>query len=48
MTLPAGRRVLTIDQDTGGWNVNYLAFAASSDTHSTNATASTTLKSSAA
>ncbi|WP_019072678.1 carbohydrate-binding protein [Streptomyces hokutonensis] len=35
VTLPAGRQVLTLDQDTGGWNLNYLAFAASSDTPST-------------
>ena len=29
VTLPAGRQVLTLDQDSGGWNLNQLAFAAS-------------------
>jgi parallel beta-helix repeat protein len=27
VTLPAGRQVLALDQDTGGWNVNSLAFS---------------------
>ena len=29
VTLPAGTQTLTVDQDTSGWNVNYLAFATS-------------------
>jgi uncharacterized protein involved in high-affinity Fe2+ transport len=29
ITLPAGVQTLTLDQDSGGWNINYLAFAAS-------------------
>ena len=29
VALPAGQQVLTLDQDNGGWNVNFLAFAAS-------------------
>jgi len=29
VTLPAGQQVLTLNEDTGGWNVNYLALAAS-------------------
>ncbi|MFJ6701760.1 MULTISPECIES: discoidin domain-containing protein [unclassified Streptomyces] len=28
VTLPAGRQTLTLFQDTGGWNINHLAFAA--------------------
>jgi hypothetical protein len=28
VTLPAGQQTLTIDQDNGGWNLHYLAFAA--------------------
>ncbi|MCW2935270.1 MAG: coagulation factor 5/8 type domain protein [Actinomycetia bacterium] len=28
VTLPAGVQTLTVDQDNGGWNVNYLSFAA--------------------
>jgi hypothetical protein len=28
VNLPAGQQVLTVNQDTGGWNVNYLTFAA--------------------
>ncbi|NUS12491.1 MAG: carbohydrate-binding protein [Streptomyces sp.] len=28
VTLPAGRQVLTLAEDTGGWNLNSLAFAA--------------------
>ncbi|MBR7838144.1 carbohydrate-binding protein [Actinospica durhamensis] len=27
ITLPAGTQTLTIDQDAGGWNLNYLTFA---------------------
>ncbi len=27
VTLPAGQQTLTVDQDNGGWNVRYLAFA---------------------
>jgi Carbohydrate binding module (family 6)/Ricin-type beta-trefoil lectin domain-like/Right handed beta helix region len=27
VTLPAGQQVLTLNQDTGGWNINYLTFA---------------------
>ncbi len=30
VTLPAGRQVLTLAQDTGGWNINYLTFTANS------------------
>jgi hypothetical protein len=30
VNLPAGQQVLTLDQDTGGWNINYLSFAANS------------------
>jgi hypothetical protein len=26
VTLPAGQQVLTLDQDNGGWNINYLQF----------------------
>jgi hypothetical protein len=28
LTLPAGQRVLTLDEDSGGWNINSLQFAA--------------------
>ena len=28
VTLPAGRQTLTVDQDNGGWNLHYMAFAA--------------------
>ena len=28
VTLPAGQQVLTLSQDGGGWNLNYLSFAA--------------------
>jgi hypothetical protein len=27
VTLPAGQQVLTLNQDIGGWNINYLTFA---------------------
>lgn len=30
VTLPAGRQVLTLDQDSGGWNINSLGFTAGS------------------
>lgn len=30
VTLPAGQQILTLNQDTGGWNINYLNFAGSS------------------
>ena len=30
VTLPAGQQVLTLNQDTGGWNINYATFAAAS------------------
>ena len=30
VNLPAGRQILTLDQDTGGWNINHLGFAAAS------------------
>ena len=29
VTLPAGRQTLTVNQDNGGWNLNYLTFASS-------------------
>jgi Carbohydrate binding module (family 6)/Beta-1,3-glucanase len=29
ITLPAGTQTLTVDQDSPGWNINYLTFAAS-------------------
>lgn len=32
VTLPAGRQVLTLNQDNGGWNLNQLAFATSGGT----------------
>jgi uncharacterized protein involved in high-affinity Fe2+ transport len=30
VTLPAGTQTLTVDQDAGGWNINYFTFASSS------------------
>jgi beta-glucanase (GH16 family) len=30
VTLPAGQQVLTLDQDNGGWNINYMTFTAGS------------------
>ena len=30
VTLPAGVQTLTVDQDNGGWNINYLDFATTS------------------
>ncbi|MEE4544798.1 discoidin domain-containing protein [Streptomyces sp. V4-01] len=32
LTLPAGRQVLTLDQDSGGWNLNQLSFTAAGGT----------------
>ncbi|MBR7838143.1 carbohydrate-binding protein [Actinospica durhamensis] len=32
VTLPAGTQTLTIDQDTAGWNLNYLSFTSSGGT----------------
>ena len=32
VTLPAGQQTLTVDQDNGGWNLRYLAFAAGGST----------------
>jgi hypothetical protein len=26
ITLPAGRQVLTLYQDNGGWNINYMSY----------------------
>jgi hypothetical protein len=28
VTLPAGQQTLTLDEDNGGWNLNYMSFAA--------------------
>jgi lysophospholipase L1-like esterase len=28
VTLPAGRQVLTLNEDTGGWNINWMSFVA--------------------
>ncbi|MFG3019033.1 carbohydrate-binding protein [Streptomyces sp. NPDC048254] len=36
VTLPAGRQTLTLNQDTGGWNFNYLDFTAGTVTPGTN------------
>jgi beta-glucanase (GH16 family) len=30
LTLPAGQQVLTLDQDSGGWNINYMTFTSGS------------------
>jgi hypothetical protein len=30
VTLPAGQQVLTLDQDNGGWNINFASFASPS------------------
>ena len=30
VTLPAGTQTLTVDQDNGGWNINFLAFGLNS------------------
>ncbi|MFD4878199.1 discoidin domain-containing protein [Streptomyces sp. NPDC058420] len=40
VTLPAGRQTLTLAQDTGGWNLNYLALTASSGSPTATLTAS--------
>jgi lysophospholipase L1-like esterase len=32
VTLPAGLQVLTLNQDNGGWNINYMGFTSSSST----------------
>ncbi|MFF4723890.1 carbohydrate-binding protein [Streptomyces mirabilis] len=40
VTLPAGRQILTLDQDSGGWNINHLGFAAGSGSPSATLTAS--------
>ncbi|MEV6544579.1 discoidin domain-containing protein [Streptomyces sp. NPDC051665] len=40
VTLPAGRQVLTLDQDSGGWNINSLSLTASSGSPSAVLTAS--------
>jgi hypothetical protein len=29
VTLPAGQQILTLNQDNGGWNINYMGFATS-------------------
>jgi Carbohydrate binding module (family 6)/F5/8 type C domain/Abnormal spindle-like microcephaly-assoc'd, ASPM-SPD-2-Hydin len=34
VTLPAGQQTLTVDQDNGGWNIHYMAFAAAGGTGS--------------
>jgi hypothetical protein len=31
VTLPAGQQTLTVDQDNGGWNLRYMAFAATTN-----------------
>jgi hypothetical protein len=35
VTLPAGQQILTMNQDNGGWNINYLGFATSGGTVAT-------------
>ncbi|WP_240363550.1 discoidin domain-containing protein [Streptomyces sp. S1A1-7] len=40
VTLPAGRQILTLDQDNGGWNINHLGFTAGSGSPSVTLTAS--------
>jgi uncharacterized protein involved in high-affinity Fe2+ transport len=32
VALPAGQQTLTVDQDSAGWNINYLTFASSGST----------------
>jgi hypothetical protein len=32
VTLPAGQQTLTVDQDNGGWNLHYMAFATGGNT----------------
>jgi hypothetical protein len=42
VTLPAGQQILTLNQDNGGWNINYATFATSGGTTFTiNASAGT-------
>jgi hypothetical protein len=36
LTLPAGQQVLTLAEDIGGWNINYLQFATGGGTTPTN------------
>jgi len=33
VTLPAGRQILTLNQDNGGWNVNSLQFTGTTGGH---------------
>jgi hypothetical protein len=40
VVLPAGRQTLALNQDSGGWNINYLGFAAGSGSPSATLTAS--------
>ncbi|WP_329530286.1 carbohydrate-binding protein [Streptomyces sp. NBC_01450] len=40
VSLPAGRQILTLNQDSGGWNINYLGFAAGSGSPSATLTVS--------
>ncbi|MDH6213468.1 discoidin domain-containing protein [Streptomyces pseudovenezuelae] len=40
VTLPAGRQILTLDQDSGGWNINHLGFTAGSGSPQATLTAS--------
>jgi hypothetical protein len=35
VTLPAGQQILTLNQDNGGWNLNYASFATSGGTVAT-------------
>ncbi|MET8411695.1 hypothetical protein ABZV34_26980 [Streptomyces sp. NPDC005195] len=39
VVLPAGRQVLPLHQDTGGWNIHHLGFAAGSGSPSATRTA---------
>jgi hypothetical protein len=39
VTLPAGQQVLTLDQDNGGWNINYASFASQTVTFTITASA---------
>jgi hypothetical protein len=39
VTLPAGQQVLTLDQDNGGWNINYASFVSQSVTFTITASA---------
>ncbi|WP_329454039.1 discoidin domain-containing protein [Streptomyces sp. NBC_01497] len=40
VTLPAGQQVLTLNEDTGGYNINYLGFTAASGSQSPTLSAS--------